>query len=102
MNMPVKCADFTKGWDYFDEDVNCQLLKEVSALQYYEPDSLFLYSFVARSEVRDNKTPLCVQNVGLSIFSVFVYILQARWRLFDQNLRNIVHLYVGQKVTLRK
>ena len=53
----------------------------MSALQYYEPDSLFLYSFVARSEFRDNKTPLCVQNVGLSIFSVFIYFFAGQMAL---------------------
>jgi len=32
VNMTVKCVDFTKGREFFDEDIYCQLLKEVSAL----------------------------------------------------------------------
>lgn len=32
MNMTVKCVDLTKAGNFFEEDIYCQLLKEVSAV----------------------------------------------------------------------
>jgi hypothetical protein len=59
--MTMKYIGFTKGGEFFfGEDIYCQRLMKVSGVCSYEPTRLFQYSFVARSEALDNKTPLYV------------------------------------------